>query len=341
MNETFASSNRRSVPSRRQVMAGLVGAAGALALGPGIARAQPNNLRWGSASLGSSGYVILEAMSNVCNKYMDQKSSVFATTGTLENFALMDAEDLEFCHTTSFDWQLAHEGQKPFKAPIKANQMFAYIQWLIPPLVNADSDIHTVTDLAGHSFGAATPAAGSTQMAKLMLHEAGVLDQIDWVYGGLGEVYESFSVGNTDSVYGVFTNGTPLNLITQMELTRKLRALEYSEEVLKKVNARNPGIVIGELTPENWPALDRPIRTPKITGILGSDDRVTPEIGYEVTKTILDNAEEVRSFGVPLAGVNPEDAVLNLLPSFPVNAGAAQYFKEQGTWREELIIAEV
>ncbi|PJE36958.1 hypothetical protein CVM52_09210, partial [Pseudooceanicola lipolyticus] len=75
--------------------------------------------------------------------------------------------------------------------------------------------------------------------------------------------------------------------------------------------------------------------------ILGSDDRVTPEIGYEVTKTILDNAEEVRSFGVPLAGVNPEDAVLNLLPSFPVNAGAAQYFKEQGTWREELIIAEV
>jgi len=327
-------------PDRRQFMAGLASTVGAVALGPAAALSQASNLRWGSASLGSSGYVILEAMSHVCNKYMEQKSSVFATTGTLENFALMDGEELEFCHTTSFDWQLAHQGQKPFKAPINANQMFAYIQWLIPPLVNADSDIMKVEDLAGHSFGAATPAAGSTQMAKLMLKEAGVLDEIDWVYGGLGEVYESFSVGNTDSVYGVFTNGTPLNLITQLELTRKMRALEYSEEVLDRVNAINPGIVIGELTPENWPALERPVRTPKITGILGSDDRVTPEVGYEVTKTILNNAEEVRSFGVPLAGVNPEDAVRNLLPAFPVNAGAAQYFKEQGTWREELIIAE-
>jgi len=324
---------------RRRFMAQAGSAVGLLAASGGSALAQTPQIRWGSANLGSSGYVILEAMSHISNKYTESKNSVFATTGTLENFSLMGADELEFSHTTSFDWMVATRGDKPFAAPVRANQMFAYVQWLVPPLVNAKSDIMTVADLAGRSYSASKPAGGSTQLSRILFQEAGILDDIKWVYGSFSDVYDSFSVGNIDCVYGVFTNGTPLGLISQLELTMELRALEYPQAVLDAAMKANPGIQVGQLTPDDWPTLDRPIRTPAMTGILGADDRVSAEIGYDITKAVLENAEELKQYGLPLAGVNSEDAVRNLLPAYPVNAGAAQYFKELGIWREELTIA--
>ena len=96
---------------------------------------------------------------------------------------------------------------------------------------------------------------------------------------------------------------------------------------------------MGELTPEDWPMLEEPVRAPIFTGILGAASSVSAEDGYTITKSVLDNLEEVKSFGKPLAGLGVESAVNNLLEAYPVNAGAAQYFKEQGVWRDELKIA--
>ena len=74
--------NRRSV-LKRMAATGLATSLGA----PAFAR--DGALRWGSSSLGSSDYVILEAMSNIANKHGGMKNSVQATAGTTENFALM------------------------------------------------------------------------------------------------------------------------------------------------------------------------------------------------------------------------------------------------------------
>ena len=68
-------------------------------------------------------------------------------------------------------------------------------------------------------------------------------------------------------------------------------------------------------------------------------DTASAEDGYEIVKSVLDNVDEVKSFGKPLAGIGLEAAVNNLLAAYPVNAGAAQYYKEKGVWREELKIA--
>jgi hypothetical protein len=62
-------------------------------------------------------------------------------------------------------------------------------------------------------------------------------------------------------------------------------------------------------------------------------------VGYEVTRAILDRAAEVRKLGSPLSGLDLKSAVRNLLPEATVNAGAAQYFMEQGVWRDDLTIA--
>ena len=301
--------------------------------------AQSKGLRWGSSSLGSSGYVILEAMSNVTNSHSDLKNAVQATAGTTENFALMGSGDLDIAHTTSIDWVAAARGDKPFSGPIEANQLLSYVKWVVPPLVHADSDIKTIADLKGKKYSASKPGSGAASLSRILLKHANVIDDIDWVYGGWKEVYNNFQVGQIDCIFGIFTNGSPIGLVTQVGTAVPLRALEYPQEIIDASAAENPGILTGELTPDDWPMLDAPVRAPIFTGVLGSATSVSAEDGYTITKSVLDNLEEVKSFGKPLAGLGVESAVNNLLAAYPVNAGAAQYFKEQGVWRDELKIA--
>lgn len=303
------------------------------------AMAQNRGLRWGSSSLGSSGYVILEAMSNVTNAHSDLKNSVQATAGTTENFALMGSGDLDIAHTTSIDWVSAARGDKPFSGPIEANQLLSYVKWVVPPLVHADSDIKSITDLKGKKYSASKPGSGAASLSRILLKHADVIDDVEWVFGGWKEVYNNFQVGQIDCIFGIFTNGNPIGLVTQVSTAVPLRALEYPQGILEASAAENPGILIGELTPENWPMLEAPVRAPIFTGILGAATSVTAEEGYTITKSVLDNLEQVKGFGKPLAGLGVESAVNNLLSAYPVNAGAAQYFKEQGVWREELKIA--
>ena len=317
---------------------------GAAALGltaaiPAASFAQARSLRWGSSSLGSSGYTILEALANVTNKYTDLRNAVQATAGTTENFVLMHRDELDIAHTTSLDWVNAKAGNKPFPGVIEANQLLAYVQWKAPHLVKADSDIMTVADLAGRRYSPSKPGSGAATMANILFEAAGILDDVEFVYGAWGEVYDNFGLGQIDAVHGIFTNGFPAGVVSKAEAVAELRALEYPIEVLEKANAMNAGVLIGTLSPDTWPGVDKPIKVPALGGILGADTTVTAEEGYAITKAVLDNAEEVRSFGTVLAGVTPENAVESLLVGHPVNAGSAQYYKENGLWRDELTIA--
>lgn len=328
----------RKERNRRDVLRAMA-AMGLVTATPMAAFAQAGSLRWGSSSIGSSGYVILEALANVTNRNTELKGSVQATAGTTENFVLMDRDQLDIAHTTSLDWVAAKAGDKPFPDVIEANQLLCYTQWENPPLVMADSDIQTIEDLRGRSYSPSQPGSGSAAMARILFEAAGIIDDIQWVYGSWGEVYDLFGLGQIDAVHGVFTNGEPIGEVVKAEAAAPVRALEYSEEVLRAANARNAGIFSTELTPDTWPTLDRPIRTPGFSGILGADTRVSAEDGYAITKAILDHVDEVHEFGNLLHGVTLENAVAGLLIGHPVNAGAAQYYKEKNVWRDDLLIA--
>lgn len=317
-------------------------AAGTASLVGMPALAQSGRLRWGSSSLGSSGYVILEAMANVTNNHSDMRNSVQATAGTTENFALLGSGDLDIAHTTSIDWVSAFRGESPYPGRIEANQLLSYVRWLCPPLVHEDSDIQSISDLRGRKYSASRPGSGAAALSRILLEAADLGENgsdVDWVYGGWREVYNNFQLGQIDCIFGIFTNGAPIGLITQVNTAVPLRALEYPQEILDAAIDRNPGILVADLTPEDWPVLQAPVRSPVFTGILGAATSVSAEDGYTIVSSVLNNIEEVKSFGQPLAGIGIEAAVNNLLTSYPVNAGAAQYFQEQGVWRDELQIA--
>jgi TRAP transporter TAXI family solute receptor len=325
--------------TRRRFLRSALASAVGVAAGRAFAAPLRNVYRWGSSSLGSSGYVIMEAFAQTANRHTAYRNSSLATAGTGENMYLIGEGKLEFAHSTSVDWTTALKGESPYKRPVRSNQLFAYAVWQQLPIVRADSGIRELSDLAGLRFSPSLPGSGTAAMYKVIMEAANLDGRMRWRYGSWSEVYTAFRADQIDAVVGVLTNGRRSSGIQQLESTMEIRAVTVPVPVLARARNRNPGILEDRLGPDQWAILGDDVPVPAMTGIVASSPDVTPEVGYEVTRAILDRAAEVRKLGSPLSGLDLKSAVRNLLPEAPVNAGAAQYFMEQGVWRNDLTIA--
>lgn len=328
-----------AIDRRSFLLAGGAAGLGALAGFPTLAMADDRTYRWGSSSLGSSGYVIMEALSQVVRSKAGLKSSSLATAGSGENMALIGQGELEFGHSTTVDWTAASEGLPPYPGPIELHQMFGYAAWHEPPIVHADSDIRAIADLAGRRLSPSQPGSGTGILYHALMRAAGIYDEIDWSYGTWSEVYDAFKARRIHSVVGVITNGQLDGRIMEAEAAVEVRALEFPQEIIRAAQKENAGILEGTIGPEVWPTLGKPTLMPLITGVVAASPSVSPEAAYKITKAIFDNAAEVRQMAKPLSAIDTEFAVRNMMTAYPVNAGAAQYFKEAGVWRDDLKVA--
>lgn len=323
--------------NRRQILA--AGAAIPFAsLGARHAFAQAPVL-FGSASLGSTGYVIIETISAIVNKHSELRTSSMSTSGGAENLQLIGQDAIDFGQSASTDYDSAMKGKGRFKQPIDVQQSFAYTAWATVPMVRADSDIKTARDLAGKRVSPSTAGGSTRRTWEMMTEFLGVKDEISWTYGSWREVYDAFRSGALDCVPAILAGGRPSPLLQELMASVELRALGWPEDAITHANQVNPGITRYEALPELWNVVSEPTPCTASIGLLATHPRVSDEVAYTVTKAVFDNAEEVRKVSTELQTIGPEYAVQYMMPFVPVNAGAAQYFKEIGIWRNELTIA--
>lgn len=335
-----------SMPMTRRaalrLAAGGVAGLGGLTLLPNAglaAKLKPSVLLWGSSSLGSTGYVIIETLAAMVNKKTKLRNSSMSTSGGAENMALIGEGVIHFGQTTSSDWPAATKGEKPYHHPIKANQMFAYTIWNMPPIVRADSDIRTFADFKGKRIMPSKPTSSTGAMWKVLFQAAGLDRQVDWNYGSWRETYNALKAGKVDVIPALITNGRPSPLVTELLVSQKVRAIEVPKDVLDKAHAMNPGILSVKVSTGAWGGDGHEILSPTFSGVVGVHPDLDPEICYQVTKAVFENAAEIRKVGVQLQDIDLKFGVDYLLAEYPVNAGAARYFKEKGVWRSELKIA--
>lgn len=322
--------------NRRQILA--AGAAMPLvASGAGRALAQAPVL-FGSASLGSTGYVIIETLSAIVNKHSDLRTSSMSTSGGAENLQLIGQGMIDFGQSASNDYPAAMAGTGRFREPIAVQQSCAYTAWATVPMVRADSGIETARDLTGKRVSPSTAGGSTRNTWDMMTDYLGVKDEIDWTYGSWREVYDAFRSGALDCIPALLVGGRPSPLLLELMASVEVKGIGWPEDAIAHANSINPGISRYEAEPDLWDGVSEPTPCTATIGLLATHPRVTPETGYTVTKAIFDNAEETRKVSMELQNIDPEYAVRYMMPSVPVSPGAAQYFKEAGVWRDDLTI---
>lgn len=325
---------------RRQLLkAGMAGLG--VAMFPGILAASPTReLRWGSASAGSTGYIIIEALAQAVQRNTDMRSSTLATSGGAENMVMASRDEIEFGQTTSTDWPPATKGERPFREPIDARQMFAYTVWNIPLIVRKDSDIHSYADLAGKRVMPSSAGGATAIMYQTLLEAAGVAEEVDWTYGSWNDTFSAFQSGAVDAIPSTLTNGRASPALAEVDSAVEFRVLPIEPETLERAQEINSGLLATTVSEEQWDKVEGEMLMPAISGVLVTRPGVTDEEAYAVCKAIFDQPEEVRRVGSQLQDIDVEFAVKYLLQDYPVNAGAARYFQERGVWRDELTIAD-
>ncbi len=323
--------------NRRQLLA--AGAAVPIAAS-GVSRAFAQApVLFGSASLGSTGYVIIETISAIVNKYSDLRTSSMSTSGGAENLQLIGQGMIDFGQTASNDYADAMAGRGRFKQPIEVEQSFAYTAWATVPMVRADSDIETARDLGGKRVSPSTAGGSTRRTWEMMTEFLGNKDEINWNFGSWREVYDAFRAGSLDCVPALLAGGRPSPLLLELMASVDVRGIGWPEDAIAYANETNPGISRYEADPSLWEGVSEKTPCTATIGLLGTAPKVTDELGYEVTKAVFDNAEAVRKVSMELESIDAEFAVKYMIKNAPVNAGAAQYFKEKGIWRDDLTIA--
>ncbi|MCK6452311.1 MAG: TAXI family TRAP transporter solute-binding subunit, partial [Alphaproteobacteria bacterium] len=298
--------------------------------------AQKAPLRWGSASLGSTGYVIIEALASTVNRLTDVKGSSIATTGAVENMALLGRKEIDLGQTTSMEWPIAYKGEAPFKQKIEPVQLLSYAIWSLHPLVRADSPIKTMADLAGKRISPG-PSGGITALLwKILFTKAGLNDKVRWSYASWRETYDGVKAGALDCIGSILVDGRPSSILKELETTVKMKPVKLERSLIEAVQKDYPGAMLYTVPPDRWSSLDGPLDTPAASGILGARPEIDNATGYTIVKTVYDNAEEIRKISPDLAMIRPELATKFLLAGYPVNGGAAKYYKEKGVWRSDL-----
>lgn len=329
--------SRRKFLQSSAALSGLV-LGSSLGLGYRPAHAAGKPLKWGSASLGASGYIIIEALASTVSKYSDVKGSAISTGGAAENMALLGKKEIDLGQTTSFAWTPAKHGESPYTQKIEPLQMCSYAIWSFHPIVLASSKIYKLEDLVGKRVSPGPTGGVTTYVWKILFEKAGLYDKVKWSYGSWRETHDAIKSGAIDCGGTVLVAGKPAGSLAELASSHKLRLLEIDESLIKEVRKANPGIMIFTITPEMWDAVKKPTEVISAAGILGAIPEVDNNTGYTIIKTIYDHAEEIRKISPVLKLIQMDFATKFLMEGFPVNGGAAKYYKEKDVWRNELSI---
>lgn len=326
--------------SRRDAM--LLGLGGAIASGALFRTTSvlaQQNLQWGSSSVGSTGYVIMEGLASIVNRHSDLQNASMATSGGAENMQLFKEGVIQFGQTTSTDWLPAFEGREPYPEPIEVHQMFAYTLFNCTPMVRADSDIQTIEDLAGRRVMPSPSGSSTAVLFEVLFEAAGILDEVDWTYGSWRETYDALRAGAVDCIPSLLTNGRPSPIMTELMAIQPVRILPISEDLMRRAGEINGGARPGMIPAAAVTGAEEDMMAASFSGVLAAAPEVSEEVAYTVMTSVFDNLDEVHALGVQFADIDPAFGAANLVGGYPVHRGAARFFKERGLWTDDMIEA--
>ena len=301
---------------------------------------EPASYVWGSASLGSNGYVIIEAFVSTVNKAgVDFKNSSVATGGGAENMALLDSNEIQFGQAMSSDMSSAKYGLEPYTKEIEFDQILGYTYSDLPIVVFEDSEYQKPEDLKGARIAVGPANGAAAFVSKILFDELGMTDDITFVYGSWSECADALKVGQADATINFHLNGAKAtSVFEELYQTRPMRAISVDPAVLEKIAAENDGLFVSKIKDGAYPSYKGEQTCISTTSVLVCRPDVPEDVVYTITKTIMENTEDIIAMApAQLEGFGTDMAIDTMIKGYPIHPGAAKYFKEAGLWTDDMV----
>ncbi len=306
----------------------------------GSAQSEKKTMRMGSSSPGSTAYIHFEACSFLVNKHSAAyKASSISTAGSSENVVLLGEGKIDIGSAGTLDVYAAWEGER-WEKVIPVWQVASYTYWPQPMIALAGADVDSVADLAGKPVSLIKKGSGSEYMWRIILEEYGIIDEVKKNYLAWGESYDALADGLIVACPGNYPGGKPNPAMESLATRKEYKALEIDQEVLKRANKRNPGILVTSLSKSAYKGFKEDVPCGGIAGVVLSTAQVDDDLVYEYCKAVFEHTDELHEMSAVSGATTLENATRWLMSEYPVHPGAARYFKEKGVWNENLKIGQ-
>lgn len=300
----------------------------ALALSPAAAKATEFiNILTG----GTSGvyYPLGVALSKIyADNIPDSKVQVQSTKASVENLNLLQQGRGELGFSLGDSVKLAWEGDTEvgFKSKLdKLRGIAAIYPNYIQIVASEESGIKTLDDLKGKRVSVGAPKSGTELNARAIFAAAGMsyddLGQVEYL--PFGESVELIKNRQLDAT--LQSAGLGVASIRDLASSLPITVVAVPAAVADKLGAP---YVSREIPAGTYDGQDQAVETVAVVNFLVTNDGVSDDIAYEMTKLLFENLSTLEAAHKAAAQIKLENAT-NGMP-IPLHPGAERYYKEKG-----------
>jgi len=246
--------------------------------------------------------------------------------GGVSNVIAIDHQDAELGMTMTITPPVAKKGEVPFKEKYEdvmgvctLFKNFAHI------MVSEASGINSIDQLKGRKF-ASQPVGTSTQQAFNDILSVYGLSENDLkiARGGQGEgaalVKDRHVVGQTA------TTAAPSATLSEVAMFTPMKMLPISDEKYEELAKINNGYVRTSLPAETYAGQDEDVPGVRVDTILIVNKNMSEEEVYWITKTLVENIEELRVAHASMKDLTVEE--MSKVGGVEIHPGAKKYYEE-------------
>lgn len=292
-----------------------------------------------TGSTGGAYYPIGIIFSTLWNEHLGSAGlnvSGQASAGGVENLNMLKSGEADLGLAVSDFGYYAYTGTAMFADKGGEFSELRGICGLWPELVHLvvceDSNINSITDAVGHRLsigGAGSGTAYNTPIIMKVLADAEINTGWTPEYLAYAEASTAMQNGQIDGVN--ITGGVPVSSVTELMASNvKTKILSFTQEDCDKLNS----LGYSQFGLYTIPANTYSNQPDELTTLgykceLFCTADMDEELVYQMTKTLFENIDEIRSSHSALSTIQAASC-LNGLADTPLHPGAIRYFEEIG-----------
>lgn len=190
--------------------------------------------------------------------------------------------------------------------------------------------IESVEDLQGKRVAVGPPGSGTRAVSDAILAAHGIEEgDYEAFEEEFGDAQGLLQDGNLDA--SIFVIGTPSGSLNELAATNDVHLVSLEQSVADEI-AADSNFETYTLSSDTYDFLEEDVTTLSVfAALVGSTTQVSPEVGYEITKAIYENADQIT---LPQGDLITVEEALVGQGEVPLHPGAEQYFQEQGLLNE-------
>lgn len=281
---------------------------------------------------GTSGvyYPLGVALSKIYAENIPEvRTSVQSTKASVENLNLLQAGRGEVAFTLGDSLSHAWEGNTEvgFREKLdKLRGIAAVYPNYIQVVARADSGIETLADLKGKRVSVGAPRSGTELNARAVLAAAGLsYDDLERVeYLPFAESVELVKNRQIDAT--LQSAGLGVASIRDLAATNDIVVVAIPEDVVSQIG--DPVYVPTVIPAGTYDGQDKDVPTAAVVNFLVTHDGVDEELGYQLTKQIFENLDDMTAAHAAAQAIDLSKATEGM--PVTLHPGAERYYREKG-----------